>query len=72
MSMGTVGLVMEQLGMVPVLASFEVIFAMDDCASASPTGPSDISTIEKDGYCWSHGFKVAKGHNSSTCKKQKN
>ena len=35
MSLGPVGLVVEQLGMVPVLASFEVIFAMDDCASAS-------------------------------------
>ena len=38
----------------------------------SPTGPSDITTIDKDGYYWSHGFKVAKGQNSSTCENQKN
>ena len=41
-------------------------------STTSPTGPVDMTTIEKDGYCWSHGFKIAKGHNSSTCKKQKN
>ena len=41
-------------------------------STTSPTGTSDITTIEKDGYCCSHGFKVAKGHNSSTCEKQKN
>ena len=35
MSLGPVGLVVERLGMVPVLASFEVSVAMDDCASAS-------------------------------------
>ena len=41
-------------------------------STTSPTVPGDMTTIEKDGYCWSHGFKVVKGHNSSTCKKQKN
>ena len=30
-----VGLVVERLGLVPVLVSFEVSVAMDDCASAS-------------------------------------
>ena len=30
-----VGLLVERLGMVPVLASFEVIVVMDDCASVS-------------------------------------
>ena len=30
-----VGLIVEQLGLVPVLASFEVSVAMDDCTSAS-------------------------------------
>ena len=38
-------------------------------STTSPNGPSYITTIEKDGYFWSHGFKVAKGHNSSTCEK---
>ena len=33
--MAVVGIVVERLGLVPVLASFEVIFAMDDCASVS-------------------------------------
>jgi hypothetical protein len=23
---------------------------------------------EKDGYCWSHGYKLKEGHNSSTCR----
>ena len=40
-------------------------------STTSPTGPRDITTIDKDGYCWSHGLKVAKGYNSSTCEKQK-
>ena len=39
-------------------------------STKSPTGPSD-RTLEKDGYCWSHGFKITKGHSSSTCKNQK-
>ena len=33
--MGPVGIVVGKLGLVPVLASFEVSVAMDDCASAS-------------------------------------
>ena len=35
MSLGPIGLVVERLGLVPVLASFEVSVAMDDCASVS-------------------------------------
>ena len=35
MSTGAVGIVVGQLGLVPVLASFEVSVAMDDCASVS-------------------------------------
>ena len=41
-------------------------------STTSLTGPRDTPTTAKDGYCWIHGFKVAKGHNSSTSKKQKN
>ena len=37
----------------------------------NPTGPVDMTLMEKDGYCWSHGFKMKKGHNSSTCTFQK-
>ena len=33
--MAVVGLVVERLGLVPVLASFEVSVVMDDCAYAS-------------------------------------
>ena len=33
----------------------------------NPTGPVDMTLMEKDGYCWSHGFNMKKGHNSSTC-----
>ena len=25
-----------------------------------PTGPIDMTFMEKDGYCWSHGFKIQK------------
>ena len=39
-------------------------------STTSPTGPS-YRKLEKDGYCWSHGFKITKGHSSSTCKNQK-
>ena len=28
-------------------------------STTSPTGPND-RTLEKDGYCWSHGFKLQK------------
>ena len=34
-SLGPVGLVLERLGLVPVLASFEVSAVMDDCVSVS-------------------------------------
>ena len=33
--MGPVGIVVGRLGLVPVLASFEVSVAIEDCASAS-------------------------------------
>ena len=33
--MGSVGIVVGRLGLVPVLVSFEVIVAMEDCASAN-------------------------------------
>ena len=35
MSLGPVRRVVERLGLVPALGSFEVSVAMDDCASAS-------------------------------------
>ena len=37
----------------------------------STTGPVNTTTIDKDGYCWSHGLKCRKGHNISTCEYQK-
>ena len=36
-----------------------------------PTGPVDRTTMERDSYCCSHGFKCKKVHNISTCKSQK-
>ena len=36
-----------------------------------PTEPINMTLLEKDGYCWSHGFKIKKGHNSTTCILQK-
>ena len=36
-----------------------------------PTGPIDMTLMEKDGYCWSYGFKMKQGHNSSTCRFQR-
>ena len=39
-------------------------------STTSPTGPSNRN-LEKNGYCWSHGFKITKGHSRSTCKNQK-
>ena len=32
-------------------------------STTSPTRPND--RLEKDGYCWSHGYKITKGHSSS-------
>ena len=32
-----------------------------------PPKPIDMKRMEKDGYCWSHGYKIKKGHNSTTC-----
>ena len=40
-------------------------------STTSLTVPSDTTTTAKDGYCWSHGYKFAKGNNSSTCETQK-
>ena len=37
----------------------------------NPTGPVDMTLMEKDSYCWSHGFNMKKGNNSSTCIFQK-
>ena len=34
-------------------------------------GPIDMTLMEKDGYCWSHGYKMKKVHNSTTCRFQK-
>ena len=31
-----------------------------------PPGPIDMTLMEKDGYCWSHGYKMKKCHNSTT------
>ena len=28
----------------------------------------NIDVWDPAGYCWTHGFKVKKGHNSKTCK----
>ena len=38
-------------------------------STTSPAGPSD--RLEKYGYCWSHGFKITKGHSSRNCENQK-
>ena len=39
-------------------------------STTSPTGPRDRN-LEKNGYCWSHGLKITKGHISGTYKNQK-
>ena len=36
-----------------------------------PTGPIDMTLMEEYGYFWRHGFKIKKGHNSTTCRFQK-
>ena len=36
-----------------------------------PTGPIDMTLMEKYGYCWSHGLKMKQGHNNSTCRFQR-
>ena len=38
-------------------------------STTSPTGPNE--RLEKDGYCWSHGYKITKVHNSRNCENQK-
>ena len=34
-------------------------------------GGGNSSKYNPNGYCWSHGYKVTKTHNSKTCKFQK-
>ena len=36
-----------------------------------PPEPIGMTLTEKDGYCWIHGYKMKKGHNSTTCQFQK-
>ena len=36
-----------------------------------PPGPINMEIMEKDGYCWTHGYKMKKGHNSTTCQRQR-
>ena len=31
-----------------------------------PPGPIDVELMEKYGYYWTHGYKMKKGHNSTT------
>ena len=38
-------------------------------STTSPTRYNDI--LEKDVYCWIHGYKITKGHNSSNCENKK-
>ena len=38
-------------------------------STTSPTKYND--RLKKDGYWWSHGYKITKGHNSSNCKNKK-
>jgi predicted RNase H-like nuclease (RuvC/YqgF family) len=34
-------------------------------------GQRPIKTTNKDSYCWSHGYQVAKSHTSATCNMKK-
>ena len=42
-----------------------------NCPPTTPTGPIDKTLMEIEGYFWSHGFKMKKGHNITTCQFQK-
>jgi hypothetical protein len=35
-------------------------------------GQHPTKTTNNDSYCWSHGYQVAKSHNSATCNVRKN
>ena len=37
-------------------------------SSSSSGGGGTTSKYDPNGYCWSHGYKVSKNHNSKTCK----
>ena len=38
----------------------------------STTSPTRYNNrLEKDGYCWIHGYKITKGHSSSNCENKK-
>ena len=39
--------------------------------STSGGGSSNASKWDPNGYCWSHGYKVTKNHNSKTCRTRK-
>jgi hypothetical protein len=34
-------------------------------------GQRPVKTTNKDSYCWSHGYQVAKSHTSATCNMKK-
>ena len=36
-----------------------------------PPGTINMELMEKDGYCWTHGYKIKRGHKSSTCQIQR-
>ena len=38
-----------------------------DCNNNSNTRTGNFPGLDPKGYCWSHGWKVRKGHLSSTC-----
>ena len=42
--------------------------ATADAVSKIYQNTGDRSMWDPNGYCWTHGFKVKKGHSSKTCK----
>ena len=42
-----------------------------DCNNNSNTRTVNFPKLEPKGYCWSHKWRVRKGHSSSTCSKRK-
>ena len=42
-----------------------------NCNNNSTPSTGNFHGLDPKGYCWTHGWKVRKGHSSSTCSKRK-
>ena len=57
-----------------IISQNDKIIGLLQNRATTPTPPREPTTatrrweLDPTGYCWTHGFKVAKGHTSSKCR----